>query len=148
MSFEKSDLLVVALKPDNAGGAKGMKSSESRQRSFVFADSSKEGEREPKADESPGSSCLLHQANLKKTNETDAQADSRERLLERVASLPNQARTLLMVARNKGAPGVDGQTVDEVVEAAPELLPELRLALISGSWGKSTGRCQSCLARS
>lgn len=39
-----------------------------------------------------------------------------------------------MVARNKGAPGRDGQTVEKVVEAAPEPLPRLRLALISGTY--------------
>lgn len=100
----------------------------------MFADISKESESESNGDESPGSSYLLHQADLKETNETDTQADSHERLLERVASLPNLARALLMVARNKGAPGVDGQTVEEVVEAAPKLLPRLRLALISGTY--------------
>lgn len=99
----------------------------------MFADSSKESESESNGDESPGSSHLLHQADLKETNETDNQADSHERLLERVASLPDLARALLVVFHNKGAPGVDGQTVEEVVEAAPKLLPRLRLALISGT---------------
>jgi group II intron reverse transcriptase/maturase len=77
---------------------------------------------------------LLHQADLKGTNETETPADSHERLLERVASLQNLARALLMVARDMRALGVDGQTVEEVVEAVHELLPQLRLALISGTY--------------
>ena len=40
------------------------------------------------------------------------------RLLEDVASEANLALALLNVVRNKGAPGVDGQTVDEA-EANP-----------------------------
>lgn len=88
------------------------------------------------ADVSAGRSYLLHTADDNLTSETDALADghdaSHDRLLERVASLPNLARALLFVARNKGAAGVDGVSTEEVVEAAPELLPKIREALISG----------------
>ena len=44
------------------------------------------------------------------------------RLLESVASVPNLAQVLLNVARNKGAAGADGCSVEEVVGAAPRLL--------------------------
>ncbi|MCP5040196.1 MAG: group II intron reverse transcriptase/maturase, partial [bacterium] len=54
------------------------------------------------------------------------------RLLEEVASLPNLAAALLHVARNKGACGVDGQSVEEAMEAAPSLLPHLSDALLTG----------------
>lgn len=119
-----------------------MKSSESRQLKFVFADNSLgtsgESERDPKADASAGRSFLLHTADGNLTNETDAPAAdqdaSHDRLLERVASLPNLARALLFVARNKGAAGVDGVSTEEVVEAAPDLLPKIRQALISGNY--------------
>lgn len=115
-----------------------MKSSESRQLKFVFADNSKESEYDPNADVSAGRSYLLHTADDNLTNETDAlaedQDESRDRLLEHVASLPNLARALLFVARNKGAAGVDGVSTEEVVEAAPELLPKIREALISGTY--------------
>ena len=46
----------------------------------------------------------------------------------------NLARALLFVARNKGAAGVDGVSTEEVVEAAPDLLPKIREALISGTY--------------
>ena len=46
--------------------------------------------------------------------------------MESVASAANLAQALLNVLRNKGASGVDGQTVEEVVEKAPNLLPKLQ----------------------
>ncbi len=55
-------------------------------------------------------------------------------LLERVASPSNLAEALLHVARNRGAPGVDEQSVEEVVKASPRLLPRLQRDLLSGSY--------------
>lgn len=107
----------------------------------MFADNSKESEPDPKADESVGRSYLLHTADDNLTSETDAPVDDQDtchdRLLERVASLPNLARALLFVARNKGAAGVDGVSTEEVVEAAPDLLSRIREALISGMHQRS-----------
>jgi len=104
----------------------------------VFADNSPESQSRPKADASAGLLYLLHEADRNLTNETDAPADdgdaSHDRLLERVAALPNLARALLFVARNKGAAGVDGVSTDEVVGAAPHLLPKIRHALITGTY--------------
>lgn len=92
----------------------------------------------PKADASAGRLYLLHTADDNLTSETDAPAEdgdaSHDHLLERVASLPNLARALLFVARNKGAAGVDGASTEEVVGAAPLLLPKIRQALISGTY--------------
>ena len=104
----------------------------------MFADNPKGSQAEPKADVSAGRAYLLHEADRNWTNETDASAEDcdkcHNRLLERVASLPNLARALLFVARNKGAAGVDGVSTQEVVEAAPELLPKIRHALITGNY--------------
>ena len=104
----------------------------------MFADNSKENEADPKADVSAGRSYLLHEADRNLANETDAPTDIYDaghcRLLERVASLPNLARALLFVARNKGAAGVDGVSTEEVVEAASDLLPKIRHALITGTY--------------
>lgn len=108
----------------------------------MFADNSPSKESEsgddPNADVSAGRAYLLHIADDNLTNETDAPTDDRDeshdRLLENVASLPNLARALLFVARNKGAAGVDGVSADEVVETAPELLPKIRQALITGTY--------------
>ena len=69
------------------------------------------------------------------TSDLIAPAADTGRLLEEVASESNLATALLNVARNKGAPGVDGQSVVEVVEFAPLLLPRLRRALLEGDYG-------------
>ena len=60
--------------------------------------------------------------------------DDSGRLLERAASVANLARALLKVARNKGASGVDGHSVKEVMDDAPQLLPKPRRELLSGAY--------------
>jgi RNA-directed DNA polymerase len=100
----------------------------------VFADSPCGGKGGPSADESAGWSFLLHQAEVKEANDSAVRTVDINRLLERVASTGNLTRALLNVARNKGAPGVDGQSIDEVVDAAPELLPKLRHTLLTGTY--------------
>jgi group II intron reverse transcriptase/maturase len=55
-------------------------------------------------------------------------------LLEEAASEGNLATALLNVLRNKGAPGVDGKSVEEVVAASPRLLSKLRHELLKGSY--------------
>jgi hypothetical protein len=115
------------------GGDK-LKSSESRQLTFVFAANPRGGGDDHNADESAGRLFLLYQANVKETIDPDAGADDASCLLERVASVPNLARALLKVARNMGAAGVDGQRVGEVVEMSPDLLPRVRQALIDGTY--------------
>src|SRR5262249_46087160 len=63
-----------------------------------------------------------------------AWTDDPGRLLESVASPANLAQALLNVARNKGAAGVDGRSVDEVVGKAPPLLTQLRRELLAGTY--------------
>jgi RNA-directed DNA polymerase len=77
---------------------------------------------------------LLHQAEVNLMDETDTRTTDSGQLLERVAWLPNLARALLKVASNKGAPGVDGESVQSAVEHAPQLLADLHLALIEGTY--------------
>lgn len=102
---------------------------------FVFADSPRGGEDATDSGVPEGKAYLLHQASIKEANDPIAQATEQdERLLERAASVPNLARALLNVARNKGAAGVDGQSVTEVVAAAPQLLPLLRDELLTGGY--------------
>jgi group II intron reverse transcriptase/maturase len=86
-------------------------------------------------DESVGRTYLLHRAKGMPTSDLIATAADTSRLLEQVASESNLATALLNVARNKGAPGVDGQSVVEVVDSAPLLLPRLRRALLEGDYG-------------
>lgn len=82
----------------------------------------------------PGQEYLQHQAEVNLTSEEDARATDHSRLLERVAWLPNLAHALLKVASNKGAPGVDGESVESAVEHAPQLLADLHQALMDGTY--------------
>jgi group II intron reverse transcriptase/maturase len=102
---------------------------------FVFADSPQGSRDDDSSDASEGKAFLLHTANVKEANDSAARAvDDPSRLLERATSVINLARALLNVARNKGAAGVDGRSVEEVVANAPRLLSKLRRVLISGSY--------------
>jgi len=56
------------------------------------------------------------------------------RLLEEVASEANLAQALLNVVRNKGAPGVDGQTVEEAEAKAPSIIARLRRDVLAESY--------------
>jgi group II intron reverse transcriptase/maturase len=114
-----------------------LRRAESRQLSFAFADSPQGGEQGEASDVSEAKDWLLLIANGKKTTDSAARADEGEQnfcLLERAASMPNMARALLNVARNKGAAGVDGRSVAEVVESSRSLLPRLRRELLEGTY--------------
>ena len=137
MPEEKSDRLIVAMKPVKAGGAKGATGFEvmrSRQLQFVFADSPQGSGESTPSDVSAGRDFLLHQANGKKATDLDASAADGSRLLDAVVSSANLATALLNVVRNKGAPGVDGRSVDDVLGAAQALLPRLQRALSDGTY--------------
>lgn len=116
-----------------------MKSSESRQLTFVFADSpvtvhsAGASSRGPQT-YLPGQEYLQHQAEVNLADETDTRTTDSGQLLERVAWLPNLARALLKVASNKGAPGVDGESVESAMEHAPQLLANLHRALTDGTY--------------
>jgi RNA-directed DNA polymerase len=96
-----------------------------RQLSLVFADSpSGDGKKEP-SDASEGRSFLLHKARRKKTMSPDVVGADASRLLEAVACEANLAEALLKVVRNKGAPGVDGQTVEMAQAQAGSIIIRL-----------------------
>jgi RNA-directed DNA polymerase len=105
-----------------------------RQLSFVLADSPDGGGSEGPSDASEGRAFLLQRAKRKRSARTVAWAADTNRLLEEVASEANLALALLNVVRNKGAPGLDGQTVEEAEAQAPKLLPRLRRALLEGRY--------------
>jgi hypothetical protein len=62
---------------------------------------------------------------------TPASVADGSRLLEEVASEANLAKALLNVVRNKGAPGVDGQTVEAAEAKAPSIIARLRRDLLT-----------------
>jgi len=107
---------------------------ESRQLTFAFAESP-QGDGEAALDDvSRGKAWLALKAEGNLGNDPAAWTDDAGRLLESVATTANLAQALLNVARNKGAAGVDGRSVDEVVGKAPQLLTQLRRALLAGTY--------------
>ena len=102
-----------------------------RQLSLVFADSPSGGGVVEPPDASGRRAALLHKARSKKTRGPAAGTADTSRLLEEVASEANLAKALLNVVRNKGAPGVDGQTVEEAEAKAPSIIAQLRRDLLA-----------------
>jgi group II intron reverse transcriptase/maturase len=108
----------------------------SRQLALAFADSPSGDRYHIAEDESWGKQYLLHAAsvNNRKDRATSSAAAGDERTMELVASAANLAQALLNVLRNKGASGVDGQTVEEMIKKTPNLLPNLLAALLQGTY--------------
>ena len=106
-----------------------------RQLSFVLADSPNGGGSggPPDASERRMRSCCKERS-ARDRHGTVAWAADTSRLLEEVASEANLALALLNVVRNKGAPGIDGQTVEEAEAKAPKLLHRLRRVLLEGRY--------------
>jgi group II intron reverse transcriptase/maturase len=106
----------------------------SRQLPFVFADSPKGSEDAPKVSALTGRAFMLHTAKSRKTSEISTPQAAEVRPMTAVAALSNLAEALRRVARNKGAHGVDGRSVVEVVGESHRLLPRLRHALLTGQY--------------
>jgi RNA-directed DNA polymerase len=107
---------------------------ERRQLTFAFADSPQGDGPASSSNEFDGRAWLAHRAKGKETSFAAAWTADPSRLMELVASESNLAQALLNVARNQGAAGVDGRSVDEVVESSPRLLSKLRRALLDGAY--------------
>jgi RNA-directed DNA polymerase len=98
---------------------------------LVFADSPSGVGKTVPSDVSDRRSFLLHTARRKKTNGPATCVADTSRLLEAVASEANLAEALLKVVRNKGAPGVDGQTVEMAEAKASSIIARLRRDLLA-----------------
>ncbi|MDP1992894.1 MAG: group II intron reverse transcriptase/maturase, partial [Syntrophales bacterium] len=57
-----------------------------------------------------------------------------DNLLERVLEADNLRRALRQVRRNRGAPGIDGMTVEELPEHLKEHWPRLKESLLDGAY--------------
>lgn len=106
----------------------------SRQLSFVFADSPPGSGVVTSSDASDAAASLLHTAKDMPAKDPITPAIDTGRLLERVASRRNLVAALYNVVRNKGAPGVDGRSVEDVAGAAPAILDALRITLLEGTY--------------
>jgi len=109
-----------------------LRSVEPRQLCLAFADSPEGGGEDQSSGGPEGREFLLQTASTRTATGSTTTAASE--LLEEVASPQNLVRALLHVARKKGAGGVDGKSVDEVVSASHRLLPRLRRDLLEGRY--------------
>jgi len=98
---------------------------------LVFADSPTGGGKAEPSDASERRNFLLHKARCRKARGPAAEVADTSRLLEEVASEANLAKALLNVVRNKGAPGMDGQTVEAAEAKAPAIIARLRRDLLA-----------------
>lgn len=105
---------------------------EPRQLCFAFADSPQGGGDDQSSGVPEGRAYLLQTADTRTANGSTTTAVLG--LLEKVAHPSNLASALLHVARKKGAGGVDGLSVDEVVAVSHRILPRLRRDLLSGRY--------------
>jgi group II intron reverse transcriptase/maturase len=116
-----------------------MQRARQRQLELAFAANSDrsepEGGNRAKASGVPGAKAWLRRiAKSKESICLAAEVTDTCRLLEQIASWPILAKALLNVAANKGAAGVDGQNVEEVVRNVRSLLPKLQHALLNGTY--------------
>jgi group II intron reverse transcriptase/maturase len=98
---------------------------------LAFADSPLGGKAAEPSDVSERRSFLLHKARSKKASGPVTNTADTSRLLEEVASEANLAKALLNVVRNKGASGVDGQTVEAAEAKAPSIIARLHSDLLT-----------------
>lgn len=111
-----------------------MRRRESRQLYFAFADSPQGSKEELHRDASRYKSHLLQIAKTRKTKDSNTKEGPERGLMDSIASPENLAAALLQVARNKGAPGPDGVTIEQALKASPRLLNRLRSDLLSGRY--------------
>jgi len=112
-----------------------VRKSDLRQLTLVFADSPQGGESAEAVDGSTTEAASLHIANVNSRSETrSTETGLLTDLLDKVASLEMLEAALAQVARNQGAPGVDRQSVDDVVAHAATILPALSKALLTGCY--------------
>jgi group II intron reverse transcriptase/maturase len=112
-----------------------LEKSRPRQLLLPFAESPQGDDRERRLDESGCDARSVHRGGSSQRSEsTSLAAGAARRLLEQAASSGNLKAALLKVFRNKGAPGVDGQSVKQVWDNRSELLPRLQHALLSETY--------------
>ena len=105
-----------------------------RQLSFVFADSPSGGGKDERSDASEQRRPLLQKAKRRKASSPNASAADTGGTLEDAAAEANLATALFNVMHNKGAPGVDGQTVEEAEAKASAIIARLRRDLLEGRY--------------
>lgn len=105
-----------------------------RQLLFEFAEIPTGSDKEPPTSGLVEGNLTWLKAKARETKSINTARADPGRLLEEIASEANLASALLHVVRNKGAPGIDGQTITEALAQANQLLPRLQAILLAGSY--------------
>lgn len=111
-----------------------MRTMKSEQLSMVFADSPQGGQSEETLVLTREESTRLHKTSDKEFEDFMAATADQGQLMERITSEINLQVALTKVVQNKGAPGVDGQSVQEVEQDHATLVPQLRRELLAGTY--------------
>lgn len=130
---QKSDRSIVPRKGSNAPGGKGATAGKTVRQLELF--------REPA--ESPSGDAVSavvgrptparHAVPLSRATERSP-APAMTITMETIAGQGNLLRAFKRVAANRGAPGVDGRSIEQVREVLPRLLPKLHRELLDGSY--------------
>lgn len=111
-----------------------MRTMKSEQLSMVFADSPKGSQSEEALVLTREESTRLHKTSDKEFEDFMAATADQGQLMERITSEINLQVALTKVVQNKGAPGVDGQSVKDVEQDHATLVPQLRRELLAGTY--------------
>jgi len=128
---EKSDLRTVPAKRGNARRGRAETASQRAVQLELFretADSPKGADGEAAGDRSPPATCAVPKSRAKTSVPLPAMT------MEEVARDENLREAFRRVASNKGAPGPDRQSIEQVRSHLDEMLPELRRALLRGNY--------------
>lgn len=131
MRREESDLAIVPRKPGNAGGGKGEAvKEETMQLSLIprTAESRKRGDAEAARDQSCAVPSELPKRGVKRGEALSAM------VMEEVAEVENLREAFREVARNRGAHGIDGLSIEDVRANLERTLREVSRQLLEGTY--------------
>lgn len=131
MGREKSDHRTVPRKGGNAPGGKAVTASKAVGQLSLFSETADSPRGADGGADAEGSVSAMRAVPKSRKRLRDAPPAM---TMEEVASEENLREAFARVASNKGAPGADGQSVEQVREHLEALVPLLRGALLEGSY--------------
>lgn len=128
---QKSDRSVVPRKGSNAPGGKGATARETVRQLELYRESAES----PKGD--AGGAEVGRPTRARRAvpmSRATTRPGAPAMTMETIADQANLLRAFDRVAANRGAPGVDGKSVEEVREHLPRLLPRLHKEMLEGTY--------------
>jgi group II intron reverse transcriptase/maturase len=128
---EKSDHRIVPKKGSNSPGGKSVTASKQTSQLNLFFETAESPKGDVGGADADRSAPATYAVPKSKTT---ARPGPSAMTMEEVASHGNLMSAFKHVASNKGAPGADGKSIDEVREHLDEILPALHRELLDGSY--------------